>query len=223
MGLFNDFLSNGEKPTFKWLHYFPIYEEYFSKYVNQSVKLLEIGVLDGGSLAMWRNYFGPHAEIVGIDINQDAKRHEGLGVSIEIGNQSDYSFLEAVERKYGQFDIIIDDGSHIQSDVISTLSFFLDKMPRNSVYLIEDTHMSNVPGFTKEKNDIFSFLSPINRELSDGYVGNEIQSHGSKIYSINYFDSVIVLQFKSPFLRKALSLNNNSERVVTNELDPGFM
>jgi len=223
MGLFSEFMNNTGKPSFKWTHYFPIYENFFSRFINQSVSVLEIGVLDGGSLLMWRNYFGPYSNILGIDINNDSKNHKAFGVTVEIGDQSDHIFLQKILDEYGPFDIIIDDGSHIQSDVISTLSFFIDKMPPNSVYLIEDTHMSNAPYTQEGADDIYSYLEPLNRQLSEGYIGQPVKNFGMNLFSINYFDSVIALQFKTPFLRKSFAIGASSEISGPRELSPGFM
>ena len=42
----------------KWDSYFEVYEEYLSKFVNKSPVVVEIGVAGGGSLEMWKKYFG---------------------------------------------------------------------------------------------------------------------------------------------------------------------
>jgi hypothetical protein len=66
------FFQNQGRVIHKWLHYFEIYEQYFSRYRGSDFKMLEIGVSKGGSLAMWRSYFGPRATIYGIDVNPDS-------------------------------------------------------------------------------------------------------------------------------------------------------
>ena len=60
--------NNSRKDLNKWHHYFDIYEENFSRYRNKKITLLEIGVFRGGSLSMWKKYFGAQAKIIGIDI-----------------------------------------------------------------------------------------------------------------------------------------------------------
>ena len=52
----------------KWLHYFPIYEQFLAPYRGRPCTLLEIGVSHGGSLQMWRDHLGSKSRIVGIDI-----------------------------------------------------------------------------------------------------------------------------------------------------------
>ena len=69
--------------------YFQVYEELLGKYRNQNITFVEVGVLNGGSLFMWRHFFGPKARIIGIDFNPLAKRWEDDGFEIHIGSQSD--------------------------------------------------------------------------------------------------------------------------------------
>ena len=221
MGLYADFLGNNEKPTFKWLHYFPIYESHLSGFINRSVSVLEIGVLDGGSLYMYRNYLGPHSQIIGVDINPEAKRHEDFQIMVEIGDQSDTNFLTTIYEKYGPFDIVIDDGSHKQSDLIATFSYFKDKMPQNSVYIIEDTHTADIASYQDSETDIFEYLYPISRSLSAHYAGGDFSVMGSALSSVNFYDSIIAIEFKSPYIRKAIQIGSKDHRVISRSLSPG--
>jgi hypothetical protein len=221
MGLYADFLCNNEKPTFKWLHYFPVYESHLNRFINRSVSVLEIGVLDGGSLSMWRNYLGPHSQIIGIDINPEAKQHEDFQIIVEIGDQSDTNFLTTLYEKYGPFDIIIDDGSHKQSDVIGTFNHFKDKMPQNSVYIIEDTHTADISSYQDSESDIFEYLYPISRGLSARYAGDDLSVMGSALSSVNFYDSIIAIEFKSPYIRKAIQIGDKEHRVISRSLSPG--
>ena len=75
MDLWNYFTTNTGKKITKWKHYFPIYEKHFGPIRNKPIKILEIGILNGGSLEMWRYYFS-EATIVGIDINPVCKEQE---------------------------------------------------------------------------------------------------------------------------------------------------
>ena len=58
----------------KWKHYFEIYDRHLSRFRDREITVLEIGVAGGGSLEIWRKYFGPKAKIVGLDINPDCSR-----------------------------------------------------------------------------------------------------------------------------------------------------
>ena len=82
------FYKNNKKDLNKWLHYFDIYEENFSKYKKRKITILEIGIAKGGSLRMWKNYFSSDSKIVGIDINPECKKFEKDNIKTYIGNQN---------------------------------------------------------------------------------------------------------------------------------------
>src|SRR5579863_676312 len=109
MELWQDFLTYQGKAIHKWTHYFPIYERHFAPWRGRTLTVLEIGVAKGGSLAMWRRWFGPMARIVGVDIDRKCRAHEAEGISVRIGDQSDPAFLQAVIDEFGVPDVVIDD------------------------------------------------------------------------------------------------------------------
>jgi hypothetical protein len=78
--------------SIKYKNYFPIYENIFKEYKNKKIIFVEIGVFSGGSLFMWREFFGKEARIIGVDLNEDALRFKNYGFEIFIGNQSSIDF-----------------------------------------------------------------------------------------------------------------------------------
>ena len=140
MTLWSDVFSHNKRLIHKWKHYFPIYERHFKEFVYKPVTFIEIGCGPGGSLQMWKQYFGPHARIIGIDINPQCKRFAEDQIEIHIGAQQDPDFLQRVIDQIGTPDIIVDDGSHIMSHILATFSFLYPKMLKNGVYLVEDLH-----------------------------------------------------------------------------------
>jgi cephalosporin hydroxylase len=66
------FESGPERLLHKWVHYFDVYHRHLAPYRGQAVTLVEFGVFHGGSLRMWRDYFGRRARIVGVDIDPRA-------------------------------------------------------------------------------------------------------------------------------------------------------
>jgi cephalosporin hydroxylase len=122
----------------RWAHYFDIYQRHFAKYVGTKVSVLEIGVDHGGSLQMWKEYFGHQALIVGVDIDARCKAYEEPQIQVEIGDQSDPGFWESLWDHYTEFDIVIDDGSHIPKH--QEASFKALWPSTRGVYLIEDCH-----------------------------------------------------------------------------------
>jgi hypothetical protein len=89
-----------------------LYDRYFSPFRGRKTRFLEIGVNKGGSLQLWRKYFGDDAIIFGININPDCEKLNGLAGQVRIGSQIDRPFLESVIKEMGGVDIVLDDGSH---------------------------------------------------------------------------------------------------------------
>ena len=96
----------------KWNHYFDIYHRHFQKFVGREVHVLEIGVYSGGSLEMWKSYFGPKSRIYGVDIEEDCRVYEDDSVRILVGDQADRSFWNRFKDEVAAVDVIIDDGGH---------------------------------------------------------------------------------------------------------------
>ena len=127
----------------KWHHYFDIYTKHFGRYRDRPIKMLEIGVYRGGSLRMWKDYFHPDSTIVGIDIDKTCKDHEiaDRSVFVRIGSQADPRFLAEVNKEFGPFDIILDDGSHkTHHQNISFGALFRSALKDGGCYMVEDVH-----------------------------------------------------------------------------------
>lgn len=90
---------------FKWEHYFDIYHRHLARFVGQKVDVLEIGIFGGGSLEMWRSYFGRQSRIYGVDINPACKAYENDHTTIFIGDQEDRDFWRRVKKTIGAVDI----------------------------------------------------------------------------------------------------------------------
>ncbi len=116
----NYFENNDKRLINKFNHYFDVYERHFSKFRGKKVTIVEIGVFQGGSLQMWRDYFGPDATIWGIDIDPNCKTLEEKDTHILIGSQEDPDFLNSIVDKIGPIDLLIDDGGHTQNQQIVT-------------------------------------------------------------------------------------------------------
>lgn len=104
---------------------------------DEKFRMLEIGVLNGASLKMWSEYF-PNAEIIGVDINPKCKCYENGNIKVEIGSQNDPVFLNLLGEKYGSFDLVVDDGSHIQQHVICSFETLFPYLKNNNLYIVED-------------------------------------------------------------------------------------
>lgn len=134
------FLNNSHKRLHKWIHYFDIYERHLARFRGMSPIMMEIGVMGGGSLAMWKEYLGPGSRIIGIDINPACKAHEDDGIEIFIGSQDDLATIDAIFSKYPKVDIVLDDGSHMMQHMIASFELMYHRLDSNGVYIVEDTH-----------------------------------------------------------------------------------
>ena len=119
------------------------YEKYLPFKRDQKIKILEIGVFNGSSINMWREYYC-NSYVVGIDIDSSCTKYEKIenNLFVEIGSQIDSIFLSKVIEKHGSFDLIIDDGSHMQSHMIFSFEKLFPALKNSGVYIVEDTSCS---------------------------------------------------------------------------------
>jgi cephalosporin hydroxylase len=143
--LWNSFLSHKGRTVWKWPNYFPVYEKHFSRFKNTSCTILEIGCGQGGSLQLWKKFFGPNVQVVGIDIKPECKAWEEDQIKVFIGDQSNVKFLEQVINEVGAPDMILDDGSHYQPHVHASFDYLYPQVSKNGVYMIEDLHCAYKP------------------------------------------------------------------------------
>ena len=161
------FMNNAHLRMHKWLHYFDIYERHFARFRGQSPTMLEIGVFGGGSLAMWKEYFGPGTTILGVDINPDCARHAAEGVEIFIGSQDDPALIDRILEAHPRIDIVLDDGSHLMPHMIATFQLLYQRMHPRGVYLVEDTHTCYWPEFGAGVRAPGSFMEFVKDRLDD--------------------------------------------------------
>ena len=113
-------------PPDKYTSYFPVYEQFFSKFREKEMTFVEVGVQRGGSLNMWRKYFGASAKIIGIDIDKNVLAHQREDLQIVIGDQADPNFWKQFLTTVDKIDIFLDDGGHTMVQQKNTLTYLLD-------------------------------------------------------------------------------------------------
>lgn len=129
------------------MHYLPIYQRIFGPFVGRPLRFLEIGVLAGGSMHMWREFFGQTATIFGIDINPECAGYGGTAGQVRIGSQADPEFLRTVVTEMGGVDIVLDDGSHVASHQRASFDALFPLLADGGLYVIEDLHSSCWPDY----------------------------------------------------------------------------
>lgn len=196
----NFFYCKEHRVLTKWLHYFEVYDRHFSKYRNKAPVVMEIGVFKGGSLQMWKDYFGEGAQIIGVDIDESTKAFEEERISIEIGSQEDRDFLKKLKEKYPRVDIFIDDGGHTMNQQIITFEEMFPHISYGGTYLCEDLHSSYMKRFggAYRNPDSYieyskNFIDYIHAWLSEE-ADLRPNRYSRTMHSLHYYDSMLVIE-----------------------------
>jgi len=156
-----------------------LYEDLLSSYRDKPIKLFEVGVNRGGSVKMWQRYF-EKAQIYGLDIREKVIRRKQLDrISLLKVDQSSESELLNFGKKYGDFDIGIDDGSHVWKHQILTFECLWPHIRSGGLYVIEDV-LTSYPNYKE------------NRAARKG--GKTITKYGNlqgEIDAVSYFQHLI--------------------------------
>ena len=197
----------------KWIHYFFIYDRILSRFLDKGkpIRMLEIGVQNGGSLEIWKKYLPQNSDIHGIDIDEKCLELKfSDGISFHLGSATDNNFME---KTFGdiQFDVILDDGSHICNDVIQTFEYLFPKMKNGGCYIVEDMHTSywkEYGGGVNNKSSIEYFKKLIDSGINRDYIRyslvdkikkrfhrhNEHNLEARKLIAqISFFDSICAI------------------------------
>jgi hypothetical protein len=119
------------------------------------VDILEIGVLNGASLRMWKLFY-PDARVCGIDTNDPIKVE---GCEVIQADATDVFYLETLFAGR-MFSLIIDDGSHFTKDQQIAFHFlFNNKLSSDGFYIMEDIHTSFIHQFVNSKFTTFDLLT----------------------------------------------------------------
>jgi hypothetical protein len=185
----------------KWMHYFDIYDHHFARFRGREIVMVEIGVYHGGSLGMWKSYFGPRARLVGVDINPRARKFADAQVDIVIGDQSDPAFLRDLRSRYPRIDVLIDDGGHRMHHQITTFEGLYDAVADDGVYMVEDTHTSYWQEFGGGLRSPGSFIEYAKRLADDlsawhirEWADTERSAFARSTWSLAFYDSIVAIE-----------------------------
>ena len=206
------FIANQGKLIHKWQHYFEIYDRHFSRFRGKEVHLVEFGVFHGGSLQMWKYYFGDKAKIYGIDIDPRCQQLEEDQVDIIIGDQENRDFLRSLKDRIPHIDILIDDGGHTMKQQINTFEELFPAIDSQGVYLCEDLHTSYWEewegGYKKEGTFIEyskDFIDYIHAWHSRKPYQFQVSEFTRTVNSLHYYDSILAIEkrpLEPPFHHK---------------------
>lgn len=187
-----DSISEGPG-IWKWLHYFEPYHRHLSKFVGRPVTIVEVGVFSGGSMPMWREYFGDECHVHGIDIQPECRVYENGYTTIHIGDQADRQFWRQFRQTVPQVDVLIDDGGHTPEQQMVTLEEMLPHLSPGGVFICEDVH--------ERGNEFTSFVSGLIDSLNDQNQSGDQQKlvsvsspFQSSIHSISWYPYMVVIE-----------------------------
>lgn len=135
-------LNKTGKVSDKWSSYLPYYDELFSPFKHVDVRLLEIGVQNGGSLDTWAEYFKNGVKFVGCDVDPLCANlvYEDKRINVVVGDANKPETIGEILGVSNCYDIIIDDGSHLSIDIIDSFLNYFQCLKPGGIYVVEDTH-----------------------------------------------------------------------------------
>jgi SAM-dependent methyltransferase len=163
--------------------------------------VLEIGVFHGGSLQMWKQYFGPGARIIGVDIDPRCKQFEEPGIEVRIGDQADRPFLAVLRLEFPHVDIVIDDGGHTFPQQIASFEELYAHVQPHGVYLCEDIHTSYAPSFgggLRRDGTFIEYSKNLIDRLHPWYTFEPehfaVDAITRSTHSLHFYDSVLAIE-----------------------------
>ena len=205
------------KVSDKWELYIDAYEGILAPYRSQSVSLLEIGIQNGGSLEIWEKYFPNFQKIIGCDIDPKCAllTYENSNVKVIVGDANGGESRKKILEISSSFDIVIDDGSHLSSDIIKSFLLYFPALKEGGIFIAEDLHCSywlNYEGgiyhpyssisFFKRLADILNFEHWGNGKARVDLLKGFFSEYGvsvdedclSHIHSVEFINSICVIK-----------------------------
>ncbi len=199
--LYNIFKNSKHKYTIKVLNYFDVYDKWFSRFRDTDVVVCEVGIYRGGSLQMWKEYFGKNATIIGVDISEECKKFEEDQIHVEIGSQNDVNFWNYIKEKYPKIDILIDDGSHMNEHQILTFESMFPHISDNGIYLCEDVDTSyweDYGGGYKKEGTMIEYAKDCIDVIHASYFdSHNLINNITDMYGIHFYDNMVLIEKKN--------------------------
>ena len=192
------FHTLAKRPIHKWSNYFEVYEMHLSRFRGTKVNVLEIGIDGGGSLQMWKWYFGQKAKVFGIDIDE-AKLFDESKLKTFQCDQGNRDQLKEVIGKMPTLDIVIDDGGHTMEQQINSFEVIYPAMSDDGVYICEDTHTSffeEYGGGAKSKRTFMAVIKKHIEQLSANHSREQVPmtDFTASTDSMHFYNSMVVIE-----------------------------
>ena len=194
--------------------YFPVYEKLFQRFVGQGITFVEVGILNGGSLFMWREYF-QNARIIGIDLNPSVEKWKAHGFEVCIGDQASDAFWEDFYRRIGPVDVLLDDGGHANDQQTVTVDHALRHVRDGGLVVVEDVHASYLAEFGNPSR--YSFVNLAKRSVDalnarfpgvpqpEDAFARQVRS---RVHAIEFYESIVGFQVDTRLCQVSARVTN---------------
>ena len=168
--------------------------------------------MNGGSLFMWRDFFGSSARIIGVDFNPAAKKWVDSGFEIYIGNQADQNFWKDFFAEVGCIDVLLDDGGHTNSQQIITVHSAVPHIRDGGIIVVEDVHTSFMEYFGNPSR--YSFINYAKRIIDrvNGRfpeISNLYNNYSNSIYAVHFYESIVCFSIDARKCQMSEPTTNN--------------
>jgi len=202
MNYFRNYISQtDDRMIMKMDHYLDIYDKLLRDWQRRDVSFLEIGVYKGGSIRMWRDFWGPKSTVTFLDIDPACAALQLDGTKVEIGDQTDTAFLKRIAETYGPFDMIVDDGGHKMDHQNVSFRELWPHLKDRGLYIVEDTHTSYWPGFGGGYKAPQSFIEKCKNlvdYMHSWYTDQDdifpFHAAARQVHSVQFYDSLVVIE-----------------------------
>jgi hypothetical protein len=188
------------------------YEPVLKPFYSETGCMLEIGILEGASLSLWKDIF-PNAFIYGMDIG---KNYSGDRYRIMRGDQSKESDLIQLRSQLADKSVffINDDGSHVPEHQLLTFNTLFPLLKEGGIYIIEDIETSywrngtlygyNVQCGYKHPKSIIELFKDCADGVNSEFAGqfSSPVAHLNQIGSITFAPNCIIITKRTRPLRK---------------------
>lgn len=201
-------------------HYANFYDNWFSKIKESVTSICEIGVLDGASLKCYYDYF-PNAKILGLDIENKAHFRNNRTHTEILDQSKEQGLIDFANRHIGEFNILIDDGSHDIEHQQLTFGKLFKTIKPGGLYIIEDlgssfftsdmSHSTYNQTPKKINNNTVKFLTE--RPLSSVWINDsDLRYINENVEYVSMFDK---LNKDLPYSQAINCLHNYPIRSIT--------
>lgn len=199
----------------KWEIFFKVYDREFQNIRHEKIKMLEIGIQNGGSLDTWSKYFKKAQLIVGCDINPKCGNltYSDKRIKVIVGDATTPETAAQIYDLSPQYDVIIDDGSHVSKDIIDAFFQFFPRLKPGGIFCVEDTHTlywrefggglsnpDNAKEFFKDLSDIINHEHWRNEPTISQHLAHRIEGRNTDfieagwVDSVSFYNSLIVIR-----------------------------